>query len=572
MGDVVRTNIRDNILPLFTKDQMRELNRDEPEGITACYERLSVDDKSDGESNSIANQKNILERYCHEHGYSGIRHYEDDGYSGTNFNRPGFQAMLADIKAGKIARVIVKDMSRLGREHLQVDTYIEIIFPGHDVHFIAVNDGVDSKRGEHEFTAIRNIFNKMYVHDTSKKLKATWQNKGKSGEHLCVRPPYGYKKDPANKKKWIVDEEAAAVVQKIFSLRVSGMGPTQIANWLRGQCIPCPTAYHVSQGRKAPSPIPKNPCRWSPFPVTSILRRMEYLGHTVNFKTEKVSYKSRKVKQNSPDEWMIFENTQEPIIDENTFMIVQNLGQGRVRKTSFGEPPLFSGLLFCSDCGKKLYFQRRQGTPEGKGRFFCSAYLQYSECTAHYIRLDALEEVILRNLREAISYVSRYESDFVREASDANEKERDRELSKVKDELRKAESRITELDNIIKHLYEDNISGKLTDDRFVKLSRDYELEQDDLKSSVEDKRNELKEREKNRMNVKSFIDTAKKYTNLQKLDATVLREFISKIYISERNKETKTREIRIVYNFVGAFDFDSAIEQANNPRIVEKTG
>jgi hypothetical protein len=440
------------------------------------------------------------------------------------------------------------------------------------VHFVAVNDCVDSKRGENEFTAIRNVFNEMYAHDTSKKLKATWQNKGKSGEHLCVRPPYGYKKDPANKKKWIVDEEAAAVVQKIFSLRVSGMGPTQIANWLREQRIPCSTAHHVSQGRKAPSPIPKDPCRWPPFAVTTILSRMEYLGHTVNFKTQKVSFKSRKVKQNSPDEWMIFENTQEPIIDENTFMIVQNLGQGRVRKTSLGEPPLFSGLLFCADCGKKLYFQRKQGTPAGKERFFCSAYLQYRECTAHYLRLDALEEVILRNLREAIAYVARYESDFIREASDSNEKERDRELAKVKDELRKAENRITELDSIIKHLYEDNISGKLTDDRFVKLSRDYELEQDDLKSSVEDKRKELKEREKNRMNVKSFIDTAKKYTSLQKLDATVLREFISKIYVSERDKETKTREIRIVYNFVGAFDFDSAIEQANNPRIVEKVG
>jgi hypothetical protein len=299
---------------------------------------------------------------------------------------------------------------------------------------------------------------------------------------------------------------------------------------------------------------------------------MEYLGHTVNFKTEKVSYKSRKVKQKSPDEWVIFENTQEPIIDENTFMIVRNLRRGRVRRTSLGESPLFSGLLFCADCGKKMNFQRKQGTPAGKERFFCSAYLQYRECTAHYLRLDALEEVILQNLREAIAYVARYESDFIREASDANEKERDRKLAKVKDELRKAESRIAELDNIIKHLYEDNIGGKLTDDRFVKLSRDYELEQDDLKSSVECKRRELKEREKNSVNVKSFIDTAKKYTNLKKLDATVLREFISKIYVSERDKETKTREIRIVYNFVGAFDFDSAVEQTNNPRIAEKAG
>jgi len=317
MSENTSTDIRSKILPFYVKKQHEQ---DEPQGITACYERLSVDDSSDGESesNSIANQKKILERYCREHGYSGIRHYQDDGYSGVTFDRPGFQAMLADIKASKIARVIVKDMSRFGRDYLQVGMYTDIVFQEYGVHFVAVNDGVDSTRGDNEFTAIRNVFNEMYARDTSKKLKATWLNKGKSGEHLCVRPPYGYKKAPDNKKKWIIDEEAAAVVQKIFSLCVAGMGPTQIANWLRERRIPCPTAHHFSQGRKAPSPIPKYPCKWPAFDVSCILARMEYLGHTVNFKTEKLSYKSRKVKQNSPNEWLIFENTQEPIIDENT--------------------------------------------------------------------------------------------------------------------------------------------------------------------------------------------------------------------------------------------------------------
>lgn len=252
MTKAARADIRNKILPLFTREQ-QEQRRDEPEGITACYERLSSEDGSEDESNSIANQKKILERYCRDHGYSGIRHYLDDGYSGVSFDRPGFQAMLADVKAGKIARVIVKDMSRFGRDYLQVGMYTDIIFPEYGVHFVAVNDGVDSTRGENEFTAIRNVFNEMYARDTSKKLRATWQSKGKSGLHLGARPPYGYKKDPDDNKKWAIDEEAAAIVQKVFSLCIGGMGPTQIAKWLRQQRILCPSAYHVSQGRKAPT-------------------------------------------------------------------------------------------------------------------------------------------------------------------------------------------------------------------------------------------------------------------------------------------------------------------------------
>ena len=561
MSESAQTDIRSKILPLYAKERQEE-DRSEPEGITACYERLSVDDKLDGESNSIANQKKILERYCREHGYSGIRHYQDDGFTGTNFNRPSFQAMLSDIKTGKVARVIVKDLSRLGRDYLQVGMFTDIVFPEYGVHFVAVHDGVDSTRNENEFAAIRNIFNEMHARDTSKKVKATWQSKGKSGEHLCSRPPYGYKKGPDNKKKWIIDEEAAAVVQKIFSLCVGGMGPLQIANWLREQRIPCPTVHHVSQGRKIPNSAPKDPFRWSSFSVVCILERMEYLGHTVNFKSERISYKNRKSKKKNPDEWIVFENTQEAIIDENTFMIVQNLRQGRIRRTSMGEAPLFSGVLFCADCGKKLYYRRKRSMPDGERHFMCSVNLLDRDCATHYIRFDALEEVVLRNLRDAIAYVSRYESEFIREASSNNMKEQDREIAKSNDELEKAERRITDLDEIIKHLYEDNISGKLSDERFVKLSGDYEREQDKLKLLIEEKRKALKAHEESRTNVKSFITTAKKYIDLKELYGGVLREFISKIFVSEKNKKTKTQEIRIVYNFVGAFDFDSAMEQA----------
>ena len=571
MNDNTRANIRDNILPLFINEQQIQQKQDEPEGLTALYVRLSQEDKLEGESNSITNQKKILERYCRERGYTGTRYYVDDGVSGVTFDRIGFQAMLADIKAGKIVRVVVKDMSRFGRDYLQVGMYTDVIFPEFGVHFVAVNDNVDSTRGENEFTAIRNVFNEMHARDTSKKLLATWQNKGKSGEHLCVRPPYGYKKDPDNKKKWIVDEEAAAVVQKIFELCMSGMGVTQIANWLREQRIPCPTVHHASQGRKSPSPIPSDPCKWATFAVTSILDRLEYLGHTVNFKTAKLSYKSRKVKYNTPDEWAIFENTQEPIIEESVFMIVQNLRKGRIRKTSMGEPPIFSGLLFCADCECKMYYYRKRGL-EGQERFICSTYQKDRSCPIHYIRLNVLEQVILQNLREAIAYVSRYEKDFIREASDVDMRERDRELAKKKDGLAKAEKRIAELDNIIKRIYEDNINGKLTDERFIKLSRDYEREQDELKAFIEITSKEIKGQEQKRNNVKCFIAATKKYTDLKELDATVLREFIEKIHVWEKDKQTKTQKIQIVYNFVGAFDFGAAIENQKITPNAEKAG
>ena len=303
-----RAAIQNTVLQFYVKNQPQE---DETDGITACYERLSQEDKLEGESNSIVNQKKILEKYCRDHGYTAIRHYdEDDGYSGTNFNRPGFQRMLADIKAGKIKRVIVKDMSRFGRNYLQVGMYTEMLFPEYGVHFIAVNDGVDSVRGDSEFTAIRNVFNEMYAKDTSKKIRATWQSKGRSGEHLTTIPPYGYKKDPEDKKKWIVDEEAAAVVQKIFSLCVDGMGPTQIAKWLRTNKVLNPTAYAREKGLPVSNKSTADPYKWTNETVSRMLERVEYLGHTVNFKTTKQSFKSKKKLWNDPSEWVIFENTQ----------------------------------------------------------------------------------------------------------------------------------------------------------------------------------------------------------------------------------------------------------------------
>ena len=559
----VREAISNNVLQFYVRDQQQDT---QDEGITALYERLSQEDKLEGESNSIANQKKILERYCREHGITAYRHYdEDDGYSGTNFNRPGFQRMLADIKAGKIKRVIVKDMSRFGRDYLQVGFYTDMLFPDFGVHFIAVNDGVDSTRGENEFTAIRNVFNEMYARDTSKKIRATWQSKGKSGEHLTTIPPYGYMKDPDNKKKWIIDEEAAAVVQQIFALCVSGMGPTQIAKWLEKHEIYNPTAYSQAKGRPVTNKPTANPYKWTNETVSRTLERIEYLGHTVNFKTRKQSYKSKKKLWNDPSEWVIFENTQPPIVEESVFLIVQNIRRSHRRPTKMGDMGIFSGLLYCAECGGKMYQCRATNFTEEQKYFICSTYRKGKDlCTTHSIKNVVLHEIVLRNLREAIEYVTQYEAEFIQEAADSRLRERDAEFSRKRETLSRAESRIAELDNLFKHLYEDNVNGKLSDERFIKMSRDYELEQENLKSMAEVLREEIKQQEKQKTNVKAFISVVKKYTDMQELDASILREFIDHIEVSHTDKKSKTREITIVYNFIGAFDFDRAKEKAQN--------
>ena len=564
LSEQAKAAIQNTVLQFYVHSQPQE----EAEGITACYERLSQEDKLDGESNSISNQKRILEKYCRDHGYTAIRHYdEDDGYSGTNFNRPGFQRMLADIKAGKIKRVVVKDMSRFGRNYLQVGMYTEMMFPEYGVHFIAVNDGVDSVRGDSEFTAIRNVFNEMYAKDTSKKIRATWQSKGRSGEHLATIPPYGYKKDPYNKKKWVIDEQAAAVVQKIFALCVSGMGPSQIARWLQENKVLNPAAYAHEQGLPTANKPPLHPYKWCNETVSGILERLEYLGHTVNFKTRKQSFKSKKKLWNDPSEWVIFENTQEPIIEESVFLIVQKIRQGRCRPTRMGDMGMFSGLLFCADCGGKMYLCRANRYKPEQEYYLCSTYRKdRALCTTHSIRRVVLEEIVLRNLREAIQYVSQHEDDFIQQAADQSLREQNKELAQKKDDLSRSQKRIAELDVIIKRLYEDNISGKLSDERFIKLSHDYELEQMNLTNIVETLRQEIRKQEQQKVNVKQFIAVVRKYTDMQQLTASVLREFIDHIEVSQTDKQTKTRKIKIVYNFIGAFDFEQAMTKTKTAK------
>jgi hypothetical protein len=463
-------------------------------------------------------------------------------------------------------------MSRLGRDYLQVGMYTDVIFPEFGVHFVAVNDGVDSTRGDNEFTAIRNVFNEMFARDTSKKIRATFQSKGKSGEHLSTNAPFGYRKDPGNTKKWLVDEEAAAIVQKIYALCIDGLGPTQIGNQLQKNSILCPSAYWQSKGVNTPAKVLEDPCKWDNSVISDILERLEYLGHTVNFKVTTQSYKSKKVIHNSSDKWSVFENTHEPIIEESVFVIVQNLRKDRKRPTRMGEMGMFSGLLYCADCGGRMYLCRTTNFKPEQQYYICSTYRKGRElCTTHTIRNVVLEEIVLQNLREAVSFVSQYEEEFVREASDVSLREQDKELSKKRDELKKTESRISELDSIIKRMYEDNVSGKLSDERFVKLSREYEQEQGVLRYASDALSRELKGKEQQKGNVKNFIAAVKKYTDLKELDATVLREFIERIYISPVVCKTQIREVEIVYNFIGAFDFGAALAQAQNQTEQQKS-
>ena len=537
----------------------------QPEKITALYCRLSQDDALDGESNSITNQKALLSKYAADHGFRNTRFFVDDGFSGTSFQRPGFQEMMRYVEDYSVSAVIVKDLSRLGREYSYMGRLQDFIFPAYDVRFIAINDDVDSAKGENDFAVFKNVFNDYYAKDTSKKIRAVVKMRGEAGEHLASNPPYGYIKDPQDKKKWIVDEEAAAVVQKIFSLCASGKGPTQIAKWLKQQQILNPTAYCHARGLPTSNKSTADPYKWTNETVSRMLERVEYLGHTVNFKTTKQSYKSKKKIWNDPADWVIFENTQPTIIEESVFLIVQNIRKARRRPTKMGEMGMFSGLLYCAECGGKMYQCRATNFAENQKYFICSTYRKGKDlCTTHSIKNVVLHEIVLRNLREAIAYVSEHEAEFAQEAAESDMRDRDAEFVRKRETLAKADARIAELDRIISRLYEDNVIGKLSDERFIKMSHDYELEQSNLKSMAEVLRKDLKQQEQQKTNVKEFIAAVKKYTDLQELDAAVLRAFIDRIEVSHVDKKSRTREITIVYNFIGAFDFTRAIENARN--------
>ena len=525
--------------------------------ITALYPRLSHEDELQGESNSISNQKRILETYAKQNGFSNLRWYTDDGYSGANFQRPGFQAMLADIEAGKVGTVIVKDMSRLGRNYLQVGMYTEMIFPQKGVRFIAINDGVDSAQGENDFAPLRNIFNEWLVRDTSKKIKAVKRPKGMSGKPITSKPVYGYLMD--EDENFIIDEEAAPVVRQIYSLCLAGNGPTKIARMLTEQQIPTPGTLEYRRTGSTRRYHPGYECKWATNTVVHLLENREYTGCLVNFKTEKPSYKLKHSIENPPEKQAVFENHHEPIIDRETWERVQELRKQRKRPNRYDEVGLFSGILFCADCGSVMYQQRYQTDKRKQDCYICGSYKKRTaDCTAHFIRTDLLTAGVLSNLRKVTSYAAKHEARFMKLLIEQNEDGDRRRNAAKKKELEAAEKRIAELSAIFKRLYEDSVTGRISDERFTELSADYEAEQKELKERAARLREELSKAQEATANAEKFMNVVRRHTTIEELTPTLLREFVEKIVVHEsvaldgkRRGKLRRQEIEIYYSFVG---------------------
>ena len=527
--------------------------------ITALYCRLSRDDESQGDSNSIKNQKTILQKYADDNGFANTEFFVDDGYSGTNFDRPDWQRLLSQVEEGNISTVIVKDMSRLGRDYLKVGYYTEVLFPGSDIRFIAINNNVDSaNQQDSDFTPFLNIINEWYAKDTSKKIRSVFKSKGQSGKPLCTNPPYGYIKDPEDKTHWIVDEEAAKVVKEAFHLCMQGYGPTQIAKEFSKRKIMNPTAHAKANGVN----IPDNRGHdddyiWRGSTIVHMLSRQEYLGHTVNFKTYRKSYKQKKQMKNDPSEWMIFENTHEAIIEEPMFEVVQKIRDGRRRLTPIGEMPILSGMLFCADCGNKLYQVRHRGWEHEKEHFVCATYRKIKGgCSSHQIKNVVVEELLLDGIRRVTAYARDHEDEFVGIVTKKTRIDLDRSMRDAKRELEQSQARIKKLDKIIQRLYEDNIEGKISDERFARMTANYETEQHTLESRVAELKSTMTSEIESALGVDHFLTLIRKYTDIKELTAEIIREFVEKIYVykAERIDGRRVQRIKIIYNCIGEFD------------------
>ena len=518
--------------------------------ITALYCRLSQDDMLQGESNSITNQKVILKKYAEDNGFSNPVFYVDDGVSGTTWEREGFKAMLADIEEGKVGTVITKDLSRLGRDYLKTGEYIEIIFPDHDVRYIAINDGVDTLKSENELMAFKNIFNDWYARDTSKKIRAVFKAKGQSGKHLS-NPIYGYKHSETDKNLWVIDDEAAEVVRKIFHLCIDGYGPTQIARILTEQGIPTPTAYALSQGRDNGHKNAKLH-RWGNETIAHILEKAEYCGHTVNFRTHVKSYKNKKRVDNPKEDWLIFENTHEAIITQQEFDLVQELRKNKRRPTKHEEVNPFSGICYCADCGKKLYLCRATTMTADQEHLKCGTYAKDKNgCTIHFVRTIVLKEIILGELNKMVAFVKDNEDEFVQMAMDNSVQKQSSELSKSRKKLKESEKRIAELDRLFTRLYEDNVSGKISDERFSIMSAGYEDEQKKLRATVAELTDFIETAEQKSADVTAFISVVQKYERITELTPEIMHELIEKIVVHAPDKSSghRTQQIDIYYRF-----------------------
>ena len=486
--------------------------------ITALYCRLSQEDSLDGESNSIINQRKILETFARENRFTNLLFFVDDGYSGTSFQRPGFQKMLEEIEADRVSTVIVKDLSRFSRNSAMAGMYINFTFAEHGVRFIAINDNydtIDPNSVDNDFAGIKNWFNEFYARDTSRKIRAVNKAKGERGERLTTIVPYGYIKNPDEPKAWIIDEEAAQVVKRIFTLCMEGRGPSQIAAQLEKDKVLNPTAYKTKQGMDTPHAEPDNPYRWHDSTIVNILERMEYIGATVNFKTYTNSIWDKKQRENPIENQKIFYDTHPAIVSQEVFDKVQEIRQQRHRRTATGKSSMFSGLVFCADCKQKLYYSTTSYFEKSQDFFVCSTHrANKDKCSGHYIRAEVLENVVWKHMREVISYFTRYEAFFRSEMEHKLRLQSEETIRVHRKRLAQAEKRISELDRLFVKIYEDNASSKLSDERFAMMSKTYEDEQTELKAEVKSLGQEIEVQERQIENLEQFIQRVRSHTDL----------------------------------------------------------
>ena len=524
------------------------------EKITALYCRLSRDDEQLGESNSIKNQKSILSKYAKDNHFINTQFFVDDGYSGTSFTRPAFMELMELAEQGKIETIIVKDHSRLGRNRLIVGQLLEEDFVRLNIRYIAIMDNIDTDKGLNDFLPIQDWFNEMLAKNTSQKVRAVFKNKGNSGIPLTINVPYGYKKDPLDKNKWIIDEPAAEIVRRIYDLCIQGYGTHQICNILKQEKVPTPKEYKAIHGLCNYHISEVKYC-WQDRSIYDILFRQEYIGDTVNFKGTTKSFKDKSKIYFPKEQWKIFKNTHEPIIDEETWNTVQRIRENRQRPTKIGKINIFSGHLFCKDCGSKLYFCTSRSYTENKHFYRCSKYKNTSSksCTSHTIREHILKELVLENIKQVLSYIRSYEDLFIKQKLETSLEEQKKIDSINKKLLSQYEKRIKDIDNLIQHIYEDNISGKITDERFTILSLNYEKEQKELKSKVKELANKLDTTKQQELDLASFVSKIKQYTEISELTPEIINELIDKIYVYQSKKVNgkPTQQIDIYYNGIG---------------------
>ncbi len=539
------------------------------QGITALYCRLSRDDGMDGDSNSVANQKKLMQKYAKENGFGNTRFYVDDGYTGTNFNRPGFQKMLEDIEMGYISTIIVKDMSRLGRDYLQVGYYTDTYFPDRNIRFIAINDCVDSADGENELAPFRNVMNEMYARDISRKVRSSHRIRGNSGEPLS-QPPYGYMKSPDNKKRWVIDPEAAQIVRDVFRMCLEGKGNETIARILQEREVLVPMAYWQTKGLdRGGKKTQPNPYKWSKSTIAKMLAQQEYCGDVINFKTYSKSFKNKARIPNPEENWAIFKGVHEPIIDRETFELVQELvGKTKRRSTKEknGEKNMFSDLLYCADCGSKLWYHVKQDK-ELIHYFSCSNYRgDRGTCDkTHYLRADSIYQVVMLELRRLARFLEDDEEAFAEMLAQKTNAQMRTEERLLQDTLQKAVVRNEEVAKLYERVYEDNVSGKVTDEWFMQLSHKYEVERMELKEKIRTTREALDNLSSIQRGQEQFVSAVRKFMEMKMITAPLLRELIDHIdvYHIEGRGKNRTQRIKIHYRFIGYIEIPQATFERN---------